>query len=181
MRRSGLKEKILDKKKAALAVNGATLTFLSEGPDETFRLGALLGKEAVGGDVIALIGPLGAGKTRFVQGLANGLDVSESYVNSPTFILVHAHEGRLPLYHIDLYRLDSAAAIDSIGLEEYLEGHGVAAVEWADKGLGYFPADRLTIEIRYGVDSQREIALTGEGPRSQTWLDKIRGSLIKEV
>jgi tRNA threonylcarbamoyladenosine biosynthesis protein TsaE len=157
-----------------------TLTFFSDGPDATFRLGSLLGKEALGGEVIALIGDLGAGKTRLVQGLAQGLGVSDSYVNSPTFILVQVHEGRLPLYHIDLYRLESGAEISAIGFEEYLEGEGVAAVEWADKGMSLFPSDRLTIEIHYGQESERKIILTGQGPKSRAWLDKIRSG-VSEV
>ena len=176
MRRPSLEEH--SAKKGALSVTPKKgLTFLSDSPESTFRLGALLGKEAIAGDVIALTGALGAGKTRLVQGLAQGLEVSDSYISSPTFILVHVHEGRLPLYHIDLYRLENGAEIDSIGLDEYLEGEGVAAVEWADKGRALFPPDRLTIEIRYIQESEREIILAGEGPRSRAWLDKIRSGL----
>lgn len=173
MRRPSLEE--YSAQKGALSMTPKeSLTFFSDSPESTFRLGALLGREAIAGDVIALTGTLGAGKTRLVQGLAQGLEVSDSYVSSPTFILVHAHEGRLPLYHIDLYRLETGAEIDSIGLDEYLEGEGVAAVEWADKGLAMLPSDRLTIEVRYFQESEREIILAGEGPRSRAWLDKIR-------
>lgn len=159
-------------------------TLLSDSPETTFRLGERVGREAVGGEVIGLIGPLGAGKSRFVQGLAKGLGITDRYISSPTFILVHSYEGPLPLHHIDLYRLESQSEIASIGLDEYFEGEGIAAVEWADRGATLLPADRLMIEISYrpapllqGVEeSKRKVILSGEGPKSLAWLKKIRGS-----
>ncbi|MFQ5950199.1 MAG: tRNA (adenosine(37)-N6)-threonylcarbamoyltransferase complex ATPase subunit type 1 TsaE, partial [Nitrospiria bacterium] len=95
-----------DRIKPGLTEEEAVFTLICRGHEETFRLGGAFGVTAAGGEVIALIGPLGAGKTLFVQGLAEGLEVTGSCVRSPTFTLIHQHEGRLPLYHIDLYRLD---------------------------------------------------------------------------
>lgn len=146
----------------------------SRSAEETFRLGALLGKGATGGEVIGLSGPLGAGKTEFVKGLAKGLDVTDAYVSSPTFILVHPHEGRLPLYHIDLYRLEKESEVEGIGLEEYLEGDGVAAVEWAERGLRFFPQERLMVSLDYRGGDHRELRLTASGPRHIQWLDQVK-------
>ncbi|HLG22994.1 MAG TPA: tRNA (adenosine(37)-N6)-threonylcarbamoyltransferase complex ATPase subunit type 1 TsaE [Candidatus Manganitrophaceae bacterium] len=153
-----------------------TLTLLSDGPEATFRLGEFFGKEAVGGEVIGLIGPLGAGKTQWVHGLAKGLGVADPYISSPTFTLVHPHEGRLPLYHIDLYRLENAADIEAIGLDEFLETDGVAAVEWAEKGASFLPPERLMVEISYLEGSRRKIALAGYGARYKRWMDQIKHS-----
>lgn len=162
---------------------GERWTLLSRTPEETFRLGEDFGKRALGGEVIALIGPLGAGKTLFVKGLGKGLAIPESSISSPTFVLMHTHEGRLPLYHIDLYRLESKAAIEAIGLDEFVEGNGVAAVEWADKGEGLLPPESLKIEISYapvdpptGSGDRRDIILTASGSRYKTWIDQVRAS-----
>ena len=94
-----------------------------------------MGSAMKGGEILALFGPLGAGKTALVRGMAAGLDAPSTAVSSPTFVLIHEYHGRLPLAHVDLYRLPSARDIESIGLQEYLTGPTVAAIEWADKGL----------------------------------------------
>jgi tRNA threonylcarbamoyladenosine biosynthesis protein TsaE len=150
------------------------LSLFSDRAESTSALGEWIGKEAVGGEVLALIGPLGAGKTRFVQGLAKGLEVAERYITSPTFILMQCYEGRLPLYHIDLYRMEKEGEIEALGLEEFLEGEGVAAVEWADKGLDILPPTRLTITFRYAGEDQRELHLHAMGTHYTEWLRKIR-------
>jgi tRNA threonylcarbamoyladenosine biosynthesis protein TsaE len=106
----------------------------SNSPDETFRLGEKWGREAKPGSVIGLTGDLGAGKTQLVKGIARGLGI-DSRILSPTFTLIHEYrEGRLPLYHIDLYRLDDAQQVFAAGLEEYfLQNDGVTVVEWAER------------------------------------------------
>lgn len=151
-----------------------SLSLFSDGSGSTFALGEWIGEEAVGGEVLALIGPLGAGKTRFVQGLAQGLQVAERYINSPTFILLQCYEGRLPLYHIDLYRMEKEGEMEALGLEEFLEGEGVAAVEWADKGLDILPPARLTITFEYAGEDQRELHLRAVGRHYIEWLRKLR-------
>ncbi len=151
-----------------------SLSLYSDSSEATFALGEWIGREAAGGEVLALIGPLGAGKTRFVQGLAKGMEVAERYITSPTFILMQCYEGRLPLYHIDLYRMEKAAEMEALGLEEFLEGEGVAAVEWADKGLEVLPPARLTITFQYAGEDQRELHLSASGSHYQEWLRKIR-------
>lgn len=151
-----------------------TIVVQSGSAEETFRLGALLGKAAAGGEVIGLSGPLGVGKTQFVKGLAEGLEVADRYVSSPTFILVHPYEGRLPLYHIDLYRLEKGGDIEGIGLEEYLDGNGVAAIEWIDYRPDLLPSARLLIALRHGDGDRREIALTATGAAYLRWIDPIK-------
>jgi tRNA threonylcarbamoyladenosine biosynthesis protein TsaE len=117
------------------------------GPGDTQQAAAALGEVVQSGDVLALVGELGAGKTTFIQGLARGLGVpADAYVRSPTFTLIHEHQGRLPLYHIDLYRIDEPDEVENLGLDEYLEGDGVCAVEWFDKFTEAWTEQ--TVEIR---------------------------------
>jgi tRNA threonylcarbamoyladenosine biosynthesis protein TsaE len=123
--------------------------------EETRVLGACLGRWARAGDIVACCGALGAGKTTFVQGFAEGLGVGgDDYVRSPTFALVHTYHGRVPLYHFDFYRLSSCAEVQGIGFEEYLEAGGVVIIEWADKFPEILPPIRLEVSIRI-ADSDR--------------------------
>ena len=145
-------------------------------PLDTDRLGRALGSVLQGGETLALYGPLGAGKTALVRGVAAGLGASEKAVSSPTFVLIHEYHGRLPLAHIDLYRLNSLREIDSIGLGEYLSGSIVAAIEWADKGRAILPEDRLEIELRHQSVKSRSIRLMATGPLSAALLANTRRS-----
>lgn len=120
------------------------------------RLGARLGR----GDVVACIGPLGAGKTCFLQGLARGLGVMAD-VTSPTFVLVNQYRGRLPVYHVDAYRTGSLTELVDLGLEEMLHGEGVTVVEWADKLLPLLPPRTITVTIAGLGDEPRQIELAG--------------------
>ena len=123
--------------------------------EETRALGTCLGQWARAGDIVACRGALGAGKTTFVQGFAEGLGVGgDDYVRSPTFALVHAYHGRIPLYHFDFYRLSSYSEVQDIGFEEYLEAGGVVIIEWADKFPEILPPMRLEVSIRI-ADSDR--------------------------
>ncbi len=131
------------------------LTLLFQGDQATFEFGKQIGYRAKGGEVIGLIGPLGSGKTVFVQGLAAGLAVTGSAVTSPTFVIMNLYRGRLPLCHIDLYRFD--APIETIGLEEYLAWEGVTAIEWADK-MAENALD-VIIELAYAGVDQRKMTL----------------------
>jgi tRNA threonylcarbamoyladenosine biosynthesis protein TsaE len=123
--------------------NWQKTTFLLKDANATFLFGKQIGMNSIGGEMIGLIGPLGAGKTVFVQGLASGLSVTDNAVTSPTFVIVNLYQGRLPLCHADLYRLDQP--IGTIGLEEYLDWNGVTAIEWADKEV--IPELNLMIEF----------------------------------
>jgi len=141
---------------------------------ETDRLGQALGHTLRGGEFLALLGTLGAGKTTLVRGIAKGLDASPSSVSSPTFVLAHEYRGRLVLIHADLYRIRSPHEPESTGLTDYLSGATVAAVEWADKAPGWWPDDRLEIELRHLTVGSRTIRLTAQGPLSTGLLARAR-------
>ncbi len=132
-------------------------TFETHSPAETLRLGEDLSRRLGAGDCVALTGPLGSGKTVLVRGLARGLGVAdERLVSSPTFVLVHEYAGRLPIFHVDLYRLSSPPAeLAELALEEML-AEGVVLMEWADRAGGALPPARwdVTIEIT-GAESRR--------------------------
>ncbi len=150
-----------------------TLEMISQSVEQTQSLGARLGTRAQPGDVIALQGELGAGKTNFVQGLARGLGITED-VNSPTFILANEYwRGRLPLYHIDVYRIENAEEAEGFGLDDYLNGAGVTVIEWADRIRAALPHDVLWIELEYVDEHQRRICITPFGARANVWLDEL--------
>jgi len=121
---------------------------ISHSPEETQQIGRELGKLAQAGDIFLLVGGLGTGKTCLTQGIAWGLGV-EGYASSPSFVIVKEYQGRLPLYHIDLYRLDKIEEVMELGLEDYLYSGGVCVVEWAEKGLKAFPEQYLLIRLDF--------------------------------
>ncbi len=125
------------------------------------------------GDVIGLFGNLGSGKTTFVKGLAHGLKVKAAKVHSPTFVLLNIYNGRLPVYHFDLYRLDDEQAIGELGYEEFLYGDGVAVVEWAEKLKKLMPAEYLKIEFVHKGEDKRLIRMQGYGKRYKELLKAL--------
>ncbi len=152
----------------------AAALYVSTTPDETRALAEAMGRHVRPGDLIALIGELGSGKTLFVGGLAQGLGVDPAvHVSSPTFTIMHRYRGRVPLYHIDLYRIDTPEAFATLGLEEYLEGDGVAAVEWAEHGEAMLPRERLTVHLRQTGSEAREIELVPVGDRYQRLVQEL--------
>src|SRR5436305_2135610 len=112
---------------------------ISHSLDQTRRIGGRLAALLAPGDVILLEGPFGAGKTTFTQGIARGLGVTDDYITSPTFTLINEYPGRLPLYHVDLYRLDSAAQALDLGLTDYLDSPGVTVIEWPERAAALLP------------------------------------------
>jgi len=156
---------------------GGALVIHSRAPKETAdageRLGRLLLRAGAAGAVVALSGPLGAGKTCFVQGLARGLGVFGG-VRSPTFVLIHEHRGPVPLFHVDLYRL-GPDDLDALGLEEILDGPGVAAVEWAEHAGDVLPAEHLGVALGYGEeDNARVLRITACGTRYVPIVEALR-------
>ena len=142
-----------------------SMTLHTSSPEQTRLLGCAVGKRARPGDVYLLSGPLGAGKTCFTQGVAEGLGV-EGYVRSPTFVLMTRHHGRLTLHHIDLYRIGSPAEAWDLGLEEQLFDSGVCVIEWAERAEGLLPEDALWLEIDYGdAEGRREMVFEAESSR----------------
>jgi tRNA threonylcarbamoyladenosine biosynthesis protein TsaE len=129
----------------------------------TQKLGEELGRLLQTGDVVALIGPLGAGKTAFVQGIARGLEVRSPRVASPSFTIVNEHAGRVPLFHIDLYRLSDPDELVEIGFRDYLGGRGVAVVEWFDRFPDEQPPERLEIRLEVTGERSRRLHATAFG------------------
>lgn len=145
-------------------MQAGVIDVVSHSEAQTRRFGARLGELLGPGDVLLVEGGLGAGKTVFAQGVAAGLGVVEP-VTSPTFTLIHEHAGRLPLYHVDLYRLAGDVEAGGIGLEDYIWGEGVTLVEWPDRAAGLFPEDRLAIHLRPISDTKRSIRFVPRGER----------------
>lgn len=142
----------------------ADLTSRSE--YETRRIGERLGGLCRPGDLILLEGQLGAGKTALAQGIGRGLGVTTA-INSPTFTLIKEYAGRLPFYHIDLYRLDDPDEVADLGLEEYLERGGVCVVEWADRADALWPASWLRIRLLAAGPHERHLYVQGLGARGE--------------
>ena len=151
------------------------LRVVTRSPEKTQDLGRLLGASAMPGDLLLLSGPLGSGKTCLVQGVAFGLGVEE-YARSPSFVIVNRYRGRLELYHVDLYRLEDPREIIDLGLDEYLGGTGVCAVEWAERAAALFPEEHMWIELAYGeAESERRINLKARGGRYREALKALAG------
>jgi tRNA threonylcarbamoyladenosine biosynthesis protein TsaE len=153
----------------------------SRSPEETQLLGSHLGELAQQGDIFLLIGELGTGKTCLVQGIGKGLGIKE-YPFSPSFVIIREYRGNLSLYHIDFYRLTHIEEINDLGLEEYLYGHGVCVVEWAEKGTSALPEKNLVISLNYVPDSEteRSIYLEPKGERYLELMGKLRSRLNQE-
>jgi tRNA threonylcarbamoyladenosine biosynthesis protein TsaE len=150
-----------------------SLEIVSNSPEQTRKIGKKLGELAAPGDVILLVGSLGAGKTCLTQGIARGLGIHE-YTASPSFVLVREYQGKLPLYHVDLYRLDRIEEVAQLGLDDYLYGKGVCVVEWADKGLSVLPQEHLLIEMQIASPLKRKLSFMPEGTRYLKMLSKLK-------
>jgi tRNA threonylcarbamoyladenosine biosynthesis protein TsaE len=134
--------------------------FITHSPEETFELARRIGEQLEGGETFLLSGELGAGKTVFAKGVAAGLDIDPLDVTSPTFTLINAHDGRLRFYHIDLYRLDSAAN-RNLGLEEIFDDErAVTVIEWAER-LTVVVTGATEVEMFYVSNSERRIVING--------------------
>ncbi len=142
-------------------------TFISRSPTATAALGRRLGERLRAGSVIALTGELGCGKTLLMRGIGVGLGVPPRQVNSPTFVLVNEYRGRLPVWHLDLYRLSGEADAVELGLSDYLAraGEGVMVVEWAEKIPSLLPDERLDVVFEVTGKRQRRLDLTASGER----------------
>jgi tRNA threonylcarbamoyladenosine biosynthesis protein TsaE len=124
------------------------------------------------GDVLLLVGGLGAGKTCLTQGIAWGLEI-EGYATSPSFVVINQYQGRLPLYHIDLYRLDRLEEVIELGLDDYLYGRGVCVVEWAEKALDVLPEEHLLVKMSFLSDTSRSLVLRPNGQRYVEMLSQL--------
>ena len=139
--------------------------------ESTEILGTVLGKIAEPGDVITLGGTLGAGKTALAQAIGRGLGIDPRiYITSPTFSLLHEYEGRIPFYHLDLYRIGSEEEIESLGFPEYFYGRGLTVIEWPERLGTLMPAERLHIELVISGADSRTAHLN---PHGELWQKKL--------
>lgn len=151
------------------------MVFQTRSASETIRLGKNIGSHLLPGDVIALVGELGAGKTQLIKGMATGTGVGKStYISSPSFTLIHEYPGKIPFYHIDLFRLEGEKEAEELGLEDYFQGKGIAAIEWADKIPSFLPNEILLIHIAYTGIHTRSIEIIGKGKRYLNLVDQIQ-------
>jgi tRNA threonylcarbamoyladenosine biosynthesis protein TsaE len=150
---------------------GTPVTVRSGSAEATRRLGEGLGRLAAPGDVLLLQGDLGAGKTTFTQGYAVGAG-SDELVNSPTFVLMNEYRGRLPVYHADLYRLDSPEEVAALDLAN-ASLDGALLVEWPERGDSLLPAEHLLVQIEHAGPQERVITLVPRGPRAEELIEDL--------
>ena len=153
------------------------LEFIAKHTDDTDVLAGALSATLPSGTVVGLVGPLGAGKTRLVQGVAAAEGVAPGTVTSPTFVLCHEYQGRRPIYHLDVYRVADEDEFFSLGPQEYFEGEGITFVEWADRVAGCLPNDRLDVTIDVVDETARRFHIAAQGERSESVLEELRRRL----
>ena len=149
-------------------------SIITASEEQTEDLGRILGTLLEPGDLVCLYGDLGAGKTHFSYGIARGLEVRDQYVTSPTFTFVNEYEGRIPFYHIDLYRLTDPAELEGIGFEEYIDSDGATVIEWAERAEDELPPESLSVYLSVVSETGREIGFFAEGERYEQLLLELK-------
>ena len=154
------------------------LELLSGSEAETIEIGRRIGERLVAGDLLLLLAPFGAGKTHLTKGIAAGLGADPDDVNSPSFVLINEYvagreHGSIPIYHVDLYRIEMAHELETVGLEECLNGDGVCVIEWAERASAFWPADRLVVEIEPTGPATRRLRLVPHGRRYETLVTEV--------
>jgi tRNA threonylcarbamoyladenosine biosynthesis protein TsaE len=151
---------------------------VSHSPTQTARIGQRLGELFQRGDIVLLLGEFGAGKTHFAKGVAEGLG-STDLVNSPSFVLINQYKAgashqSMPIYHIDLYRLEDAREIAGIGLEEIANGDGVCIIEWGERAVPWLPPERITVQLGYLSETKRSIHFQPHGERATALIAALK-------
>jgi len=154
----------------------AEWVYESKSVNDTLRLGRSIGRHLGGGEVVALYGDLGTGKTTFVRGIAAGIGAKPRAVTSPTFVLIHEYRGRLMLAHADLYRLEAGEDVRHLGMEDYFNEQTAVAVEWAERGSAHLPLDRLDVWLAHACCDTRSIRMRATGPRSRRLFASVFGA-----
>ena len=165
-----------DQPQLELAPSARSWSVLTSSPQETEAWGERLAPLLEAGDVLAFRGDLGAGKTTLVRRLARALGAKES-VSSPTFVLMHIYEGRLPLYHFDAYRLHDSSDLYNIGAEEYIGTEGIACLEWSERVESLLPPQTLYLELSYLSPQEpqgRRLTFSGPSARAQALIEELR-------
>lgn len=135
-------------------------TVRTDSPEETQTLGEELGRTLKAGDIVALIGDLGTGKTCLTQGIARGVGIAQGeVVSSPSYIIINEYNGKIPIYHIDLYRLESFAEIAELGLSEYINSDGICIIEWAERIAEGLPDNCIKVKIVWEDENTRSIKI----------------------
>ena len=147
------------------------LTIITKSPEETKNLGEEVGKLAKPGDLLAFYGELGAGKTCFIQGISQELEVKD-YVTSPSFTILNEYQGKIPIYHFDLFRLNAEEILE-LGYEEYFYGEGLTVIEWAEMIEQLLPKEHLKIDIKFKDRYQRIISFIPQGDRFNIFLEEL--------
>ena len=160
----------------------AVLELQSESEAETIVWGRRIGEWLVPGDLILLLAPFGAGKTHFAKGIAAGLGADPDEVNSPSFVLINEYaagpqHNRMPIYHADLYRIETAHDLATVGLEDCIDGDGVCVIEWAERAAALLPRDRLVVQIEETGENSRRLRLIPYGPRYELLVAEVASSL----
>ena len=137
------------------------------------EFGKRLARHLKKGDILCLYGDLGSGKTTFTKGIAQGLKINANKVNSPTFVLMNAYQGRLPLFHFDFYRLEEATEISAIGYEEFFYDNGITVIEWPQRLKSLLPSDYLGVKLTRKSEQQRAIEFSSRGKRSKEIVERI--------
>ena len=151
-------------------------TLISTSPSQTMELGQTLAQALLPGDLLNLSGTLGAGKTLLVKGIGAGLGIDPGIVTSPTFAIINEYEGTpFPLYHFDLYRLESDLELEQVGYEEYFYGQGITVVEWGDLFRHFLPEYRLDINLASLGSEERQLTVEGQGQRGRELEEQLRG------
>ena len=152
---------------------------VSNSVEKTRAFGERLGRLLRSGDVVALSGELGSGKTTFIQGLAQGMGRDPASVKSPTFVLMREYPGQVPLIHVDGYRLDGAPAVSWLDLELLFSPHKITVIEWAERFTGLLPDDRLDVRLEHVSANRRRLALTSSGPRATEVLTQLQALVTR--
>jgi len=154
---------------------------ISKNADDTMHLGAFMGEHLGPGDIIGMTGDLGSGKTCLTRGIARGMGVSDTYgITSPTFTLINEYPGRIPLYHLDVYRLSGSEDLEDLGYEEYFFGRGVTVIEWAEKIDDVIPSDAIFIDITFLDETRRAISVSSTGQSGIHLVTKIGEEVFNE-
>ena len=155
-------------------------TIVTTSPRQSQNLGRILGRLVQGGEIVGLVGELGTGKTCFVRGFAQGIEVAASaWVRSPTFTLINEYSGRLPVYHIDLYRVGKQEELETLNLREYLYGDGVSLIEWFEFLPSHEVDEHLELRIAHGGGNRRELTFVAHGQRYERLLEELKSKSFK--
>lgn len=159
--------------------NDMEFIYISTGPRDTLAVGKILGALLLPGSVVGLVGELGAGKTCFIKGMAYGINrTSEDEVTSPTFAILQEYEGSVPLYHLDAYRIAGSDDLETVGLDDCMEGGGIVAIEWADRITGVLPDEHLMISIEVIGEHKRKFIFKPKGIQYRAAVQKLCDTLV---